>query len=150
MEIICDTCGKTFLYKGGLSHFNRTKKHYCSVNCQNIKHGLSRRNSTDKRYNIWCNVKKRTKKSNVEFNLNLEDIPEIPEYCPVLGIKIIANKLPGPLDSSPSLDRINPKLGYIKGNVRIISNRANRIKSDATLEELKLVLKDSQQIYENL
>ncbi len=150
MEVVCDTCGKTFLFKGGLAHFNRNKNHYCSTDCQNIKHGLSRRNNTDKRYDIWCGVKKRAKKNGTEFSLELADIPVIPEYCPVLGIKIIANKLAGPLDSSPSLDRINPKLGYIKGNVRIISNRANRIKSDATLEELKLVLKDSQQIYENL
>lgn len=150
MEIICGTCGKTFLYKGGLSHYKRTKRHFCSTNCQNIKHGLSRRKNTDKRYDIWCGVKKRARKTGTEFSLELNDIPFIPEYCPVLGIKIIANNLAGPIDSSPSLDRINPKLGYIKGNVRIISNRANRIKSDATLEELKLVLKDAQNIYENL
>ena len=149
IKVKCDTCGKTFLYKGGIAHFNRTKHHYCSVHCQNIKHGLARRNSTDKRYKIWYNVKKRAKRHNTKFNLKVEDIPKIPENCSVLGIKIIANKIAGPIDSSPSLDRIDPKLGYIKGNVRIISNRANRIKSDATLEELKLVLKDAKQIYKN-
>jgi len=37
MEIICITCGKTFLFKGGLAHFNRNKNHYCSTDCQNIK-----------------------------------------------------------------------------------------------------------------
>lgn len=35
----------------------------------------------------------------------------------------------------PSLDRINPKLGYIKGNVWIVGRRANMIKNDGTAEE---------------
>lgn len=44
-------------------------------------------------------------------------------------------------DNSPSLDRIDNSSGYVKGNVHIISMRANRIKSDATLQELKSVVK---------
>jgi len=161
MEIKCDYCGKMFNYTECLSHFNRAKNHYCSRSCQgngnNIKqgnnlHGLAiRRNGKqDKRYRVWCNVKKRAKQQGVEFNLEVEDIPEIPKICPVLGIKIMENINPSPLDSSPSLDRINPNAGYIKGNIRFISNRANRIKSDATLEELKLVLKDSKKIWKSL
>jgi hypothetical protein len=48
----------------------------------------------------------------------------------------------GKFDScSPSLDRIVPELGYVKGNVRVISDRANRIKRDATLEELRAIVK---------
>lgn len=39
--------------------------------------------------------------------------------------------------NSPTLDRIRPDLGYVKGNVIVISGRANRIKSDATIEELR-------------
>lgn len=40
-------------------------------------------------------------------------------------------------ECSPSLDRVNIDKGYIKGNIAVISNRANRIKSDATIEEIK-------------
>ncbi len=140
MEITCDYCNKPFTYKGGIAHYNRTKGHYCSGSCQNMKHGLARRGNKDKRYQIWCDVKKRaTKKGKWEFTLSIEDIPEIPEYCPILGIKIEASKVSGPLDSSPSLDRIDTTKGYIPGNVQIISNRANRIKADATAEELEKV-----------
>jgi hypothetical protein len=42
-------------------------------------------------------------------------------------------------DASPELDRIVPSLGYVKGNVLVVSRRANRIKTDATVEELQQV-----------
>ena len=39
-------------------------------------------------------------------------------------------------DNSPSIDRLIPELGYIKGNVNVISLRANIIKNNATKDEL--------------
>lgn len=74
------------------------------------------------------------KLKNLEFNLTEDDII-VPETCPVLGIPLIAN---GGLNAytNPSLDRIDNSLGYIKGNVIVISDRANRLKKDATIEEL--------------
>lgn len=45
-------------------------------------------------------------------------------------------------DFSYSLDRIDSSKGYIKGNVWVIPFKANRIKSDATLEELELIAKN--------
>jgi hypothetical protein len=157
MEIKCDYCGKIFIYKGGKVHFNRTKHHYCSRSCQgngnnvvqgNNLHGLAKRvnGKQDKRYRVWCNVKKRAKKEGIKFNLIVDDIPKIPEVCPILGIKIKENNISSPLDSSPSLDRIHPIIGYVKGNIRFICNRANRIKSDATLKELELIIQDAKNI----
>lgn len=151
MEINCDYCNKQFSYKGGIVHFNRSKKHYCSLDCvtnSNVIHGLaSKKNGKqDKLYRIWCNVKKRAKKKGIKFELEIFNIPPIPIRCPILGIKIKENNISAPLDSSPSLDRINPQKGYVKGNVRIICNRANRIKADATLDELRLVLKDAENL----
>lgn len=58
--------------------------------------------------------------------------------CPVLGIDMEfggGNKSEGK-DNSPSLDRINPKKGYLKGNVHWLSNKVNRMKSDQTLEKV--------------
>ncbi|MFW6047015.1 MAG: hypothetical protein ACOCP4_04460 [Candidatus Woesearchaeota archaeon] len=154
MEIKCDYCGKIFEYEGGIAHYKRNRNHYCSTNCQgngnNIKqgnkiHGLAKRKNKkqDKRYRIWTNIKKRAKQKGILFNLKIEDVPEIPVYCPVLGIKIKENDTNAPLDSSPSLDRTNPKKGYTKENVRTISNRANRLKFNYNINEIKLILRDA-------
>lgn len=81
------------------------------------------------------NARNRAKKYGIPFDLSSEDIT-VPELCPVLGTPIAKSN--GKLnDNSPSLDRLVPALGYVKGNVRVISWRANRIKSDASVEELR-------------
>jgi hypothetical protein len=142
MEIICPTCQNKFLWKGGIAHFKRSKNHYCSRECQNIKHGMSRRNGTEYRYEVWCHASRRAAKKGFEFNLTPQDIPNIPEYCPILNIKLEKHNGIGPSDYSPSLDRIDSTKGYVIGNVRIISNRANRIKSDSTFEDIENLYKD--------
>lgn len=78
-------------------------------------------------------LKHKAKSKNIPFTI-LESDLSYPEYCPVLGIKLnySAKNIS---DNSPSIDKIIPELGYIKGNVKIISNRANRIKNDGSYEE---------------
>lgn len=75
---------------------------------------------------------------NLAFDITVDDIV-IPEFCPVLGIKldILAKKQ----FNSPSIDRVDNNLGYIKGNVRIISSKANIMKRDNTVETLEAILK---------
>lgn len=87
-------------------------------------------------YKILCRARSRAIQKELEFNLEVSDII-IPINCPVLGNKLIEKHF----DWSPSIDRIDNSKGYIKGNIEIISNKANRIKSDGTLEEFeKLVI----------
>lgn len=84
-------------------------------------------------------AKKRAKSLGVPFNLTEEDII-FPEICPALGIPVVLEKIDGPrkrTNNTPSLDRIIPELGYVKGNVEMISWRANRLKNDAKLYELE-------------
>src|SRR5579859_2401093 len=92
-------------------------------------------------YIAMMNAKKRAKEKGLPFNITDVDLT-VPQFCPVLGIKIEFGYGAGPQDNSPSVDRIRPELGYVKGNVRVISNRANRLRSDATIAELKLILAD--------
>lgn len=107
----------------------------CAV-CTNIKQQQKRLKNPEKykkerrKYvknypikSLLRNAKTRAKKKNLLFMLEKEDII-IPKFCPVLGI----------------LDRIDAKLEYVKGNVKVISWRANNLKRDATLEELKKIV----------
>jgi hypothetical protein len=90
----------------------------------------------------------KSKKRNIPFDLEVSDVV-IPEVCPVFGTKLKMN-LGGAQDDSPSFDRINPVLGYVKGNVRVISNKANRIKSNATPEEIRMVYEYSLENWRDL
>lgn len=87
---------------------------------------------------VLVGVKARAKRQGIDFSITLADILPLPDTCPILGIPIAYNgpkKRRGYLDDSPSVDRVNPKLGYIRGNVWIISARANVIKNDGTAED---------------
>lgn len=89
-------------------------------------------------YLMWAGARQRALKKNLPFDIEQEDVRDLVvdlEFCPVLGVKLgwDNDKL---LDNSPTLDKIKPELGYVKGNVAVISNKANRIKTDANLEEI--------------
>ena len=99
-----------------------------------------------KRYNdkhperaLLGSAKARAKKYAVPFALTPADII-IPKRCPALGIAL-QRRLGASADNSPTLDRIIPSLGYVRGNVEIISSLANRIKTNASVEQIALVLK---------
>ena len=89
------------------------------------------------RYKIYMvrRARHRAKKLNLPFNITPGDIT-IPEKCPILGITLrVATGRHK--DDSPALDKIIPEKGYVKGNVMVISQRANVLKRDASLEELE-------------
>lgn len=80
-------------------------------------------------------AKKRAKQQGVPFNLTAADI-EIPQLCPVFQQPLIRKTGKGPSPWSPTLDKIIPSLGYVAGNVRILSHRANAMKNAASPKEL--------------
>jgi hypothetical protein len=95
---------------------------------------LARRHADLRRCLVW-GARARAKKLGRAFVLTVDDVPEIPAVCPVLGIPIFfAGKKH--TDNSPTLDRIDSRLGYVRGNVAVISMRANKLKSDATPDEM--------------
>lgn len=76
-------------------------------------------------------AKFRAKKHNREFNLTLGDI-NIPTHCPILGIELFRAE-GKPKANSPTIDRIHNDLGYVPGNVWVISHKANTQKKDKPL-----------------
>lgn len=87
-------------------------------------------------------LRHRAKVDGIEFNIDWTDILR-PEFCPVLGIPLIAGIGEGKamdIANSPSVDRIDNSKGYVKGNVCVISVRANLLKKDATLDEIRSIL----------
>jgi CRISPR/Cas system-associated protein Cas10 (large subunit of type III CRISPR-Cas system) len=86
--------------------------------------------------------KQRSKKKSRENTLTLEDIKSIyPKngLCPIFGTKLVFGDA-GFRETSPSIDRIDSTKGYTKDNIQIISWKANRIKTNSSIEELELIL----------
>lgn len=81
-------------------------------------------------------AKKRALKKGLEFNIELKDI-HIPKRCPILKVPLICSTR-----YSPSIDRIYPDKGYIKGNIVVISTLANSMKANATPKELLIFAKN--------
>ena len=84
-------------------------------------------------------LKKRALKKGFECNLTEQDINELllsNTHCPVLGIKLELGGGSEERYNCPSIDRIDNEVGYVRGNVQLISHRANAMKQDASPEEL--------------
>ena len=111
------------------------------VRFQNYSERRRELHTLDPRTRLRGGAKGRAKKNGIEFNLpSYKDLPKVPKYCPILGIPLVVGNLKnsngGGTDNSPSLDRTNNDKGYIKGNIQIISRKANQMKSNATLKEI--------------
>ena len=84
----------------------------------------------------------RAKRSGVPCTITVEDVI-IPKKCPVLDIVLKdTRKRDSQGDhkaspNSPSIDRIIPSKGYVPGNIRVISHRANRMRGDCTVQEIE-------------
>ncbi len=89
---------------------------------------------------IYNRIKASAKKRNIEFKLSLSDLNNLtfPITCPILGIPIRYNKGKAQ-DDSISIDRIDSSKGYEIENIIVISWKANRLKNNATSEELQKI-----------
>ena len=87
-------------------------------------------------------AKGRSKKLEIPFDLDLQylrDLLHSQDYkCNLTGKPMMPK---GGWDS-PSLDKIKPELGYVKGNVQWLSQRVNLMKSNLNLEEFLQICKE--------
>lgn len=109
--------------------------------CKNQRQRLWRR--TNIKREMLRLAKDRARRLGLEFSLTIDDF-SIPERCPILGIPL---EFTNDRATSPSLDRINPKLGYTQDNIQVISFRANWMKGTMTMTELRQA---AEQIIKNV
>jgi len=89
----------------------------------------------------YANLKQRAKRNDLKITLTKEWLYEnSPIYCPIFGVRLnyLAN---GKLGLRASVDRVIPNKGYTPENCQVVSFRANSIKSDATVQELQMIVK---------
>ena len=92
----------------------------------------------DPRVRMHDSAKNRAKVSGLPFTIKVEDII-ITEKCPVFGCAMEVSRKQH-CDTSPSLDKVIPELGYVPGNICVISDRANRIKRDSSADDIRLLI----------
>lgn len=85
-------------------------------------------------------AKHRAKYLGVAFTLTDEDIV-IPSHCPALGIRLSFGDSHKERKDAPTIDRIHNGKGYTPDNIVIVSWRANWLKNNATIDELRLLAK---------
>ena len=95
------------------------------------------RNTLKKQKNLLRWAKGRSKRTGVPFTITLEDII-IPKVCPVLNIPLFCGDGKA-TSNSPTLDRVVPDIGYVPGNVLVISQRANYLKGNASWKEISMI-----------
>jgi len=99
------------------------------------------------RKRLIFSTKQSARLKELEHNITEDDL-QLPEFCPLIGIKIDYSAGNGKTMEKPSVDRIDPSKGYIKGNVELISSLANTMKSKATPEQLIFFAKEILKRYE--
>jgi hypothetical protein len=126
----------------------RSRKYY-----QENKEAHKERSRKQRQEKPWIEMTiKAKKRKHLPFNITSEYIKSIwpkDNKCPALGIEL-KQGVKKVIDSSPTLDRIDNSKGYIKGNVQIVCNLANRIMTSATPEQVIQVGKHFKKVTKEL
>lgn len=167
--MICPCCRKQRLVSRNWNYTIRTRKQKCPSGwCKRCAAILSRHKDWVKllpklyvKHGEWISkvaakfsyMLRNNKQKGIRTKLFIFDVPVIPSRCPVFSwIEFVSTPRKrgegtyGLRSISPSIDRIDSNRGYIKGNIRWISTRANQLKSNATVQELSALLLDCKAI----
>lgn len=139
----CDVClpNKDKLYyihnkEKIIKRTNQWAKDNLEKKNESAKKSYKTRRKNDPNWVRFLDARQRANKTGMEFDIEFNDLVWS-EICPVYGIPLDSRDR----DHTPSMDRVDNAKGYIKGNVRIISVKANTKKNSSSLEELKLIVK---------
>ena len=149
----CNECKKVL---PSTEFYTKTKKNnrkildYICKSCSHKKNKMYRKNNYEKA--AIRTLKDRAKAKNLPMNITPEYLKKfVPDnmICPVLGIKMEIGEKNQSINS-PSIDRIIPEKGYVPGNIIVVSNKANGIKSNATPDEIIKVGKFYKKLLEEM
>lgn len=146
----CIKCGATERYGDGecapcarVSNRAWLAANPAKVNARRRAYSAANPAKVNARMRAWCaanpvqvmltSARKRARRKGLEFTLQVGDVA-IPSHCPVLGVPLVRGT-----EHAPSLDRVDTSLGYTPGNVLVVSNRVNKLKGDASLDELRAI-----------
>ena len=127
---LCTKCGK----------YKMKNNSMCAMCYNKYRNWLE----ADSRRRVLRAAMNSAKRRNIEINIKYDDIV-IPKKCPLLGIPII-HGVGAKHDNSPSVDRIDNNKGYVKGNIWVISEKANRMKTDADPKEIAVFAKNIRRL----
>lgn len=124
--------------KRGWKGLDKISRRTLCISCERID--ANKRYRADSSAIILAAIKKKCKKKNIKYDIDrnyLKTIMPKNMVCPVMKKKMsIGRKLHR---YSPTIDRIVPEKGYVKGNLLIVSRIANSIKTDATIDQVEKV-----------
>lgn len=143
----CAATGKAWQQKNKEAHNRSVAKYYQANKDIAIKAGnkYTQANQGTLRWTQRAMVNKsrgRAKSKGLAHNVTLEYIQSIwpiDNKCPIFGTEFTFTV--GNMNTCASLDRIDNAVGYVIGNVAVISWRANSLKSCATIAEIEAVIK---------
>jgi len=139
-QSVCRKCIKLVYYlpnKERIMAYSRKRRAAPEVRKRELEWQRNNRRK-NRLHRMLLEAKARAVKKGLEFSLKESDLV-IPEFCPMLGIKIEQGVLHR-ADSSPSIERVDTLKGYVPGNAIVVSWRANRLKSDASIEEMEKIV----------
>jgi len=155
------SCGIDFLKDSSEIKRNKKigRKNYCSLGCsgkmnnnhlrsyaqENVKYLLEVCNNGRDKYTGLREHYRRIKKRKHVYDVTLDDLLEIWEnqdgICVYSGVKLLHPNEEGNNLNTASLDRIDSKLGYIKGNLQFVSIICNQAKNNLSHEEMMEFIK---------
>lgn len=101
-----------------------------------VSAGHQRRRQANPMKYLLKTAKNRARARGIEFTIGADDVVAV-SRCPLLGIEVVYGRAGRAQADSASLDRVDPTIGYVAGNVRVISYKANAMKQNASRAELE-------------
>jgi len=131
------------MYKRNPEHFKKRSKEAWHADVEQSREALRERLVQAPWKMMASASRSRAKKEGLPHDLTPDYIKSIwpaDNKCPIFGTEFKKARLGESRDASASLERIDPAKGYVQGNIIIVSLKANRMKNNGSLEELKLLV----------